>query len=303
MANVKIMVDGALMDGHRVTFKAPCDCTIVEKLKICYVEEGTQKTRLFTMKDTHGNDLTGLGNLFSEGAYVDAILDTNSGVAYLQNAATNKYLEQKMVSTDTIAKVINQASKTWMMPTDIEITYYDVGEVGNREFSNLGEYYLDVVSGNVYVSEDVLVEEIGTPGGDIVGEKTTYIWSLDRTLTSVQDKLGKIGTTSVSKINGTCKANTLLGFGSFTAEEAGTYNIEFSPGGYGCESFNGIYIGITNPGTTVVTHARSRVGSNHITATIGLVKGAVVKGYVNSKIDMTFTEDVSRFFLRTTRLG
>ena len=100
MANVKITVDGALMDGHRVTFKAPCNCSVVEKLKICYVENGTQKSRLFTMKDTHGNDLTGLGNLFSEGAYVDVILDTNTGVAYLQNAATNKYLEQRITPVD-----------------------------------------------------------------------------------------------------------------------------------------------------------------------------------------------------------
>ncbi len=93
MANIKIVVNGSLMDGHKITFKAPCDCISVEKLKVCYVEDSTQKSRLFTMKDAHGNDLTGLGNLFSEGAYVDVVLDTENGVAYLQNAGTNTYLE------------------------------------------------------------------------------------------------------------------------------------------------------------------------------------------------------------------
>lgn len=102
MANIKIVVNGPLMDGHKLTFKAPCDCISVEKLKVCYVENATQKNRLFTMKDAHGNDLTGLGNLFSQGAYVDVVLDTVNGFAYLQNAGTNKYLEQKLTPVDNL---------------------------------------------------------------------------------------------------------------------------------------------------------------------------------------------------------
>lgn len=95
MANIKITVDGPLMDGHKITFKAPCHCSSVEKLEVFYVEDSTQKSRLFTMKDSHGSDLTGLGNLFSKDAYVSVVLDTNSSSAYLQNADTNAYLEQR----------------------------------------------------------------------------------------------------------------------------------------------------------------------------------------------------------------
>lgn len=102
MANIKIIVDGALMDGHKVSFKAPCNCVAVEKLKVCYVENGEQKTRLFTMRDSHNNDLTGLGNLFSEGAIVYAVLDTVKGYAYLQNAGTNGYLERKITPVDNL---------------------------------------------------------------------------------------------------------------------------------------------------------------------------------------------------------
>jgi hypothetical protein len=98
MANIRITVDGPLMDGHKITFKAPCNCMVVEKLDVRYVEDGTQKSKLFTMKDSHDNDLTGLGNLFSEGAYVNVVLDTNNGFAYLQNAGTNSYLEKKIVN-------------------------------------------------------------------------------------------------------------------------------------------------------------------------------------------------------------
>lgn len=103
MANIKITINGTLMDGHKVTFKAPCDCTSVEKLKVLYVKDGAQVSKLFTMKDSHGNTLTGLGNLFKEGAYVHAILDTKNGYAYIQNPDTNGYLEGKFAQLLYIA--------------------------------------------------------------------------------------------------------------------------------------------------------------------------------------------------------
>ena len=113
MANIKIIVDGPLMDGHKVTFKAPCDCSIIEYLDIRYVKDGTQASKLFTMKDTHGNDLTGLGNLFEEGAYVHAILDTTRGFAYLQNADTNKYIEERFDALTNDYVVAQGKSGSW----------------------------------------------------------------------------------------------------------------------------------------------------------------------------------------------
>ena len=87
MAYIKIKLDAALMDGHNVTFKAPCDCTAVDGLKVCYIENNSLQEKIFSMKDTHGNALAGLGNLFAEGAYIHAILDSVNLIAYLQNAA------------------------------------------------------------------------------------------------------------------------------------------------------------------------------------------------------------------------
>lgn len=137
-----------------------------------------------------------------------------------------------------IINVINQASKSWVMPTDIQITHYGVGEVENKEFSDAGEYYLDVVSGNVYISDTTMVEEITTPGGDIVGEKTTYIWDLDRTLVSVQDELetiksgvDKIGTVQVKYYYNTVSnvsANTQTVLTTFDDLEPGVYLFEIN---------------------------------------------------------------------------
>lgn len=89
MANIKIELDHALIDGQPVTFAAPCNCTEVTGLKV-YHTDGSQE---FTFRDAHSNDLTGLGNLFSEGVYVKVILDTTNGFAYIQNADTNGYIE------------------------------------------------------------------------------------------------------------------------------------------------------------------------------------------------------------------
>ena len=95
MANLKIIIDGPLMDGHRVTFKAPCACTGIDKLDVRYIDDDAQKSKLFTLKDSHGNDLTGIGNLFDEGAYVHVILSVTNNAAYIQNGDTNGYLEGK----------------------------------------------------------------------------------------------------------------------------------------------------------------------------------------------------------------
>lgn len=106
MANIKVTVNGALSDGQKITFKAPCSCSEIEKIKVCYINNGTQVSRLFTMKDSHGNDLTGIGNLFSKGAYVHVILDTVNGFAFLLNADTNTYLEQRIKTIFTYATEI-----------------------------------------------------------------------------------------------------------------------------------------------------------------------------------------------------
>ena len=47
----------------------------------------------FSFRDAHGNNLAGLDHLFTEGAYIKAILDTGRGYAYLQNTDTNSYIE------------------------------------------------------------------------------------------------------------------------------------------------------------------------------------------------------------------
>ena len=121
MAKVKIDYGRPLKDGIALSFKAPCDCSAVDGIRVYYTENGATTSKEFTFKDAHLNTLTGIGNLFKAGAIVKVSVDTVNGYAYIQNADTNGYLEQNFakkngstiqVAADTaptVAKVRNTA--------------------------------------------------------------------------------------------------------------------------------------------------------------------------------------------------
>ena len=94
MAKIKVISKCELYDGMSITFRAPCDCTVVDGLNVYYNEY----SQSFSFRDAQGSDLAGLEGLFAEGAYIKAILDTGHGYAYLQNADTNTYIENKYKS-------------------------------------------------------------------------------------------------------------------------------------------------------------------------------------------------------------
>ena len=64
-------------------------------------EDGATGFKELVFRDSHGNDLTGIGNLFDKDSYVKVIVDANNGYAYLQNAATNGYLNTAILGTYT----------------------------------------------------------------------------------------------------------------------------------------------------------------------------------------------------------
>lgn len=110
MATIKLTVD-SVVDGQSLTFKAPCDGAAVTGITI--------GSTTYTFKDAHRNDLGGMGNLFLTGAYVKVVLDTTNNYAYIQNADTNKYLENNKVPTTR--KVNGKA-----LSADITLTAADV---------------------------------------------------------------------------------------------------------------------------------------------------------------------------------
>lgn len=93
MANIKIELGHPIIDGMPLSFRAPCNCNEVNGIKVQWQDGEDSYFIEFTFADAHGNDLTGLGNLFAEGAMVRVVLDIPNAKAYIQNADTNAYLE------------------------------------------------------------------------------------------------------------------------------------------------------------------------------------------------------------------
>ena len=102
MANIRVDVNGELTDGMTVTFKAPCDCSEIQGLVIYYNKNGEQHFENFTMKDSLVQNLSNVNNLFTAGAYVTVVLDTENKRAFLQNAATSGYLEERVAPVDNL---------------------------------------------------------------------------------------------------------------------------------------------------------------------------------------------------------
>lgn len=96
MANIKIEMGHPVIDGMPLSFRAPCNCNEVNGIKVVWQDGDGSYFIDFTFADAHGNDLTGLGNLFSTGAMVRVVLDTTNAKAFIQNADTNAYLEGQL---------------------------------------------------------------------------------------------------------------------------------------------------------------------------------------------------------------
>lgn len=111
MAKIRVDVTGVLENGRLVTFKAPCDCTEIDGLIVYHTlpsdryNNDSRVGQEFTLCDSHGCNLIGLGNLFTAGALVHVILDTADKKAYVQNAATNSYIESRLASFEDGCKV------------------------------------------------------------------------------------------------------------------------------------------------------------------------------------------------------
>lgn len=92
MANIITNVAFPIKDGVSFTFHAPCNCSDVDGLTVQHPEGETR----FVFKDAHGNDLTGINNLFAQGSLIKVVLDVTNNAAFLQNADTNGYLERQI---------------------------------------------------------------------------------------------------------------------------------------------------------------------------------------------------------------
>lgn len=219
MANVRVDVDYTLKDGQSIIFKAPCDCGSVSGLIIYYPElidnEITTLSKVFSFRDSHNNDLSEINELFATGAYVHVILDTVNAYAYLQNADTNAYLEEKFKSGDTIIVPYNESKVATAGQTIFSIdsttvdTSRDIVEVysGRTRLSPNGDYTVSnnsitltegvpagrtvdiriLQNAKIFAEDYIVPISQGGTGAKTAGEALAYLGGLSNYLGSVSN--------------------------------------------------------------------------------------------------------------------
>lgn len=111
MANIRIDLDHAPLDGETIPFKAPCDAKDITGLKIYYTNEANAMvSEDFTLSDANGGNIGELDSIFAAGAIVKVILDTDANNAFVQNPDTNTYLENRF---SKLGKAIPSKTETW----------------------------------------------------------------------------------------------------------------------------------------------------------------------------------------------
>ena len=79
MAKIKLTLPGLEIPvtGKQVSFEAPCNCDTTECLQIDGVD--------YTVVDSLGNTVTGVGGVWATGAKITVVLDVENQKAYLLN--------------------------------------------------------------------------------------------------------------------------------------------------------------------------------------------------------------------------
>lgn len=146
MANIRVDSPVTIYDGLALTFRSPADCSHVTGLIVYYPDRLETASQVFQFADAHGNNIGDL-DLFAENAVVKVILDTDTNLAFVQNADTNAYLEGKFNSISSEHKI-----KTYSSLAQIGIT---AGDTTSETIPNImaalpdaSVLMYDVLSGN-----------------------------------------------------------------------------------------------------------------------------------------------------------
>ena len=91
--NIRVDLNAPITDGTEVVFRSPVDCSQITGLIVYYTENGNTASKEFAFADAHGYNVGDIDHLFAENVVVKVILDVTTGMAFVQNADTNAYLE------------------------------------------------------------------------------------------------------------------------------------------------------------------------------------------------------------------
>ena len=118
MANIRVDLDYTIRDGLDLKFRSPVDCSQITGLIVYYPgEDGNMASKVFALADAHGNNVGDIDHLFAEDVVVKVILDVTKGMAFVQNADTNKYIEDTFLKKDaSVAYIDKNDNETVILP-------------------------------------------------------------------------------------------------------------------------------------------------------------------------------------------
>jgi hypothetical protein len=97
MSNIRVDVGYTIHDGTEIKFRSPVDCSAITGMIVYYPgANGNVVSKVFALADAHGNNVGDIDHLFAEDVVVKVILDVTKGMAFVQNADTNAYLEAQL---------------------------------------------------------------------------------------------------------------------------------------------------------------------------------------------------------------
>ena len=123
MSNIRVDIGYTIKDGTEIKFRSPVDCSQITGLIVYYPgANGNITSKVFAFSDAHGNNVGDIDHLFAENVVVKVILDVTTGMAFVQNADTNAYLESHIQNKNnphgiTAAKIgaVTEAQVTTMI--------------------------------------------------------------------------------------------------------------------------------------------------------------------------------------------
>jgi hypothetical protein len=145
-ARIKVSLNYSIEDGSELKFRAPEQLKSTTRLCVQYKDRnGDGAEQPFAFADANGNDVGEVSNLFAKDAVVKVILDGVNrsgkiGKALVQNADTNKYLEDrfdevantyisKVQDTANAGKVLKIDENGEVIPDDVNAFYTDEEEI------------------------------------------------------------------------------------------------------------------------------------------------------------------------------
>ena len=200
--NIRVDLDTTIMDGMGVVFRSPVDCSQITGLIVYYQENGNTSSKEFVFSDAHGYNVGDIDHLFAENAVVKVILDVTTGMAFVQNADTNAYLEDRF---EDIENMISAGGGGSVKSAVLYIPQTLTEEQKAQVRSNIGAMGIYLGSGDMPENCNVQID----PDGDVFGDVLLYT---KQTLTEEQKAQARanIGAADDALFDKTYLANNIL---------------------------------------------------------------------------------------------